>query len=321
MRGKIIGNDDESIGVEVVDNDGIEHVLAIGYDGNIIEHGSDGYPDNPNERTDEGNEHVEQARRFAQYYVYRERGYDTVPPQLHPERLNAVRVAVASLPEAAFEQHFGDLYRQLRSYGDTEIDRVIDVPAGASSPDSVLYRKHVYLGLDPSETDLDDVTAAIAARHGLDGSSESFEAVSLGDVDATDLEEWRSVARELGALALEADDDLSEGLELAGVSSLHAAYVDDRGEEHVTDAEEPFDREPDALIELPVMEVGSLAEFQEYLNHNLACQIRDCFVRMGIEPPEPFQILGYGRFEAAEQYKRLEMYPNYVDPDEENAFG
>ncbi|WP_230198766.1 hypothetical protein [Halopiger djelfimassiliensis] len=242
------------------------------------------------------------------------------PRRIHPERINAVRVAIAGLSESEFEQYFGDLYHQLRSYDDPGTDRVIEVPSAASSPESVLYRKNVYLGLDPFETEFSAEAEAIAARHGLDLSLEQLDTMSLEEGSTIDLDGWEAASRELGTLADAADGDLSDGLQIAGVSSLHMAYIDGRGEEHVTDADEPFDREPDARIELPVMDAGSLAEFQDYVNHNLACQVRDSFVRMGLEPPEPFQILGYGEFEAAEQYKRLEMYPNYIDPEEQHAF-
>ncbi|ELY83719.1 hypothetical protein [Natrinema pallidum] len=321
MNAKIDGEDDRGIGVAVTDNKGVGHRIALGTDGEFQTHECDIYADKPADRTPEENELNEQARRFAQYYVYCERGYDTVTPRrIHPERINAVRVAVASLSEAEFERYFGDLYRQLRSYDDSAVNRTIDIPDEATSADSLLYRKHVYLGLNPLETELGAEADAIAARHGLDLAADRLDSMSPEDISDAELDDWRAATAELGALAETADIDLSEGLQLAGVSSLRAVYLDDRGEEHVTNADDPFDRQPDAWIELPVMDPGSLPEFQAYINHNLACQVRDCFVRMGLEPPQPFRILGYGDFEAAEQYKRLDLYPNYVDPHEETAF-
>ncbi|QCW03632.1 hypothetical protein [Natrinema pallidum] len=321
MDGMITGENDELIGLSILDNNCVEHLIEIRFDGQISGHQCDKYADKASNRTPEENELNEQARRFAQYYVYCERGYDTVTPRrIHPERINAVRVAVASLSEAEFERYFGDLYRQLRSYDDSAVNRAIDIPDEATSADSLLYRKHVYLGLNPLETELGAEADAIAARHGLDLAADRLDSMSPEDISDAELDDWRAATAELGALAETADIDLSEGLQLAGVSSLRAVYLDDSGEEHVTDADDPFDRQPDAWIELPVMDPGSLPEFQAYINHNLACQVRDFFVRMGLEPPEPFRILGYGDFEAAEQYTRLDLYPNYVDPHEETAF-
>lgn len=318
MDAEIIGENQDGIGVDVVDNSSVIHKISIEKEnGNIVYHEQDGYSDDPAKRKDAENEYVNQARRFAQYYVYTECDYDTAPPRIHPERINAVRVAVASLSESQFEHHFGDLYQQLRSHDDSTVDSVIEVPSVASDPDSVLYRKNVYLGVDLLETDVSEETQALADQYGLDLTDSSIETQPSAEHSTVDLEAWQSFAQEL---AVDQNEDLVEGLQLGGVSSLHLAYIDDAGEEHVTSSEEPVDRAPDVRIELPVMDVGTVSEFQAYLNHNLACQIRDCFIRMGLEPPKPFQVLGYGDFESAEQYKHLEMYPNYIDPQEQQAF-
>ena len=315
MDAEIIGENQDGIGVDVVDNNSIIHKISIEKESwDIVYHEQDGYPDDPAKRKNAENEYINQARRFAQYYVYTERGYDTVPPRIHPERINAVRLAVASLSESQFEHHFGDLYQQLRSHDDSTVNSVIEVPSVASDPGSVLYRKNVYLGVDLLETDVNEEAQALADQYGLDLTDSSIETRSTAEHSTGDLEAWQSFAQEL---AVDHNEDLSEGLRLGGVSSLHLTYIDDAGEEHVTSSEEPFDRVPDVRIELPVMDVGTLKEFQAYLNHNLACQIRDCFIRMGLEPPEPFQVLGYGDFESAEQYRHLEMYPDYIDPNEQ----
>lgn len=92
----------------------------------------------------------------------------SVPAQFHSPGTLKPRVGIAELTESEFEQHFGDLYHQLRSYDDSNSDRVVEIPSAASSPDSVLYRKNVYLGVDPLETEFSEEAAAIAARHGLD---------------------------------------------------------------------------------------------------------------------------------------------------------
>ena len=318
MDAKIIGENKDGIGVDVVDNNSITHNISIEKESwNIVYHEQEGYPDDPAKRKDAENEYVNQARRFAQYYVYTECDYDTVPPRIHPERINAVRLVVSSLSESQFEQHFGDLYQQLRSHDDSTVNSVIEVPSVASDLDSVLYRKNVYLGVDLLETDVSEEAQALADQYGLDHTDSSVQTRPSAEHSTVDLEAWQSFAKEL---TVDQNEDLSEGQKLGGVSSLHLTYLDDAGKEHVTSSEEPFDHSPDVRIELPVMDVGTVSEFQAYLNHNLACQIRDCFIRMGLEPPEPFQVLGYGDFESAEQYKHLEMYPNYIDPKEQQAF-
>lgn len=318
MKATIVGENEDGIGVDIIDNNGAEHEITFEKETHeIAYHQSEAYADDPADRTPAENEYNEQARKFAQYYVYLEAGYDTVPPERHPERINAVRTAIASLDDDEVETLFGDLYRQLASHQDNA-EPVLDVPADAAGPESVLYRQHVYLELDPLQTAFEDEAQELAARYGLDLSSDD---VNDSETPADDVDAWRAFATEMGELAADAGTDLSSGLYIDGVSSLYLAYVDEAGHEHIGEPDvDPYDRAHDTLIELPPMEAGTLAEFRDYLDHNLACQVRDCFVRMGLQPPEPFQILGFGRFEAAEQYRKLDMYPSYIDPAEEKAF-
>ena len=320
MRATIEGEDENYMKIYVTDNLGSEHELTIEKDsGDIPYHQCEAYASKPRNRTPEENEHNEQARKFAQYYVYLERGYDTVPPKLHPERLNIVRAALAGLSEREFEGLFGDLYRQLQSHQD-DTERVIDIPTDAASADSVLYRKHIYLGVDPLEMEFRAETRELAARYGLDLSDQSLTDVALADRSSDELTDWMAFSQHLSGLVLDEDVDLSEGLYIDAVPPLHICYLDADGEEHITDPGTRITDGSDAMIEIPPMEPDSLDAFQDYLNHNLACQIRDSFVRMGLEPPEQFHVLGYGRFEAAEQYRRLDMFPNYIDPEPKHAF-
>jgi len=320
MKATIEGEDENYVKIYVTDNLDSEHDLTIEkVSGDIPYHQCEAYASTPRNRTPEQNEHNEQARKFAQYYVYLQHNYDTVPPQIHPDRVDMVRAALASLSQTEFEDLFGDLYRQLQSHQDGT-ERVIDIPAGAASTDSVLYRKHIYLGVDPLETDFREETRELAARHGLDLNDQPLRDVSLTDFSRHELTDWMGFSQHLGELAIDEGVDLSDGLYIDAVSPLHMCYLDADGEEHVTEPDTHIGVDSDAMIELPPMESESIEWFQKYLNHNLACQIRDSFVRMGLEPPEKFRVLGYGRFEAAEQYRRLDMFPNYIDPDEKHAF-
>ena len=104
MNAEIEGEDKEYVKIYVTDNSGTEHNITLEKDsGEIPYHEQDGYSDKAANRTAEGNEHVEQARRFAQYYVYVDRGYDTVPSTDHPERINAVRLAIQELNDTEFK--------------------------------------------------------------------------------------------------------------------------------------------------------------------------------------------------------------------------
>ena len=65
MDAKIIDKDERGYGIEVTDNNSVDHTISVGFDGEIQGHGQDGYADDPNSRTNDENEHVNQARRYA----------------------------------------------------------------------------------------------------------------------------------------------------------------------------------------------------------------------------------------------------------------
>ncbi len=312
MQAKIIDENEEGIAVDITDNNGVIHEISMFKNGSISYHNQETYADEPEKRRDENDEHVEQARRFAQYYVYAERGYDTVPPEIHPERIAAVRQTIQNLSDADFKDLFGDLYQQLQSYH-SNTPRAISIPDDAAGPNSVYYRQQVYLGLD--STQLPDEVESLAATHGIDLDNADSPVSELSNSARS---AWQSFTEQFGNLAQRQEFDANDTLEICGVSSLHTAYIDSRGIEHFEDpAEDPFDREPDTLIELAPVDPGPLDEFREFLDHHLKCQIRDCFIRMGLRPPEEYRVLGPGHIEAAERYKKLEMYPDFTDPENE----
>lgn len=313
MKASVTAEDDQYIGLDVTDNQEIVHDLTLKKEGGeIAYHGQDGYPDDPSKRTPEGNEHVEQARRFAQYYVSVDRGYDTVPPMIHPGRLDAVRQVIEAMPTVACRNYFGDLHQQMASHHGGD-DRVLDIPADVSSPRFILYRKDIYLGVDPAEIGDVDAVESLAAKYGLDLDSLPVSERSVDDLSPSERDAWLEFGDELDQ-STDSDVDHFETMSLDAVSDLSMAYPDQHGREHVMDVDQPLDREPDARFELSPIDPRSPKEFQTYLAFNLRCQIRDCFVRMGVQPPEPFRVLGYGRYEAAERYNKVAFYPAYHDP-------
>lgn len=314
MKAVITGESDERVGVNLRDNDGAEHLIEIEFDGEIKYHECEAYADKVRNRTPEENEYNEQARKFARYYVYVQRGYDTVPPTEHPERINAVRLAMQDFTDTEFEELFGDLYRQMRSYHDFDIERPIPEPPNAT--ENVLYRQNVYLGINPLETDIAAEANGIASAHGLDFSDESLLGDSVEALSDGEIADWQAFADDLANLVEEKDVSLADGAYIDAVSSLYTTYLDDDGEQYTTNPEtDPFDREPDTVIELPPIDPQSIDDFREYLDHHLKCQIRDCFVRMGVHPPEEFRVLGNGRLESVAAYKLLDMYPEFYDPE------
>ncbi len=303
MKATIKKETDGAFGVEVIDNNGGEHRIAVGYGGEIKAHQCEAYADDPSNRTDEENEHNNQARRFTRFYVYRERGYDTVDHIENPDYVDTVRQAILSLSNEEFTRFFGPLYQQLQSHHE-DVDQLVDLPTGVQKPDAVVYKLDTYLGADIEGSDLTDQVCALADAHGLD-FEEGRTPKSGAAVTKDDREAWADLGEHLIDLTAPTELDF----ELSATSGIHVGFPNARGEHEVDWADQPLDREPDARIELMPVDPGTLDAFREYLDHHLRCQIRDCFVGMGLTPPEPYRVVGFGKFIYARRYDYYDLYP------------
>jgi len=316
MKATIPGENEEGIGIDVIDNNGATHEITIEKDSSeIVYHQCDSYADKAINRTEEENERVNQARRFARYYVYAQRGYDTVPTSEHPVRIDAVRTAINEMSLERFETLFGDLYEQLNYEIGTRDTPVIELPADATEPS--IISKNIYLGIDPLETELGET---LATAHGL-GLEQSATTLELSGLSAAELEQWGEYTGEFTARAVGEELELREAVYLDYVSELYVKYPDGpdivAADEHLNDPE----RDPDTVIELLPVDPESLEQFKQFLDHYLKCQIRDSFVEMGIRPPEAFRVLGMGRFMSAWRYDNIEFYPTFHNPNSEAFAG
>jgi hypothetical protein len=290
MKATIGGEDEEGCGIEVVDNAGIEHWIEIKYGpSEISHHGQDGYPDEPSKRDEESHEHVNQARRYARWHVYRERGFDTLPAGSNPDRILATLLAIARLSATQFDAQFGDLRRHIESHYD---GGPVELPFPDADPDDVIvYRKDVFVEPDPTTFD-PPVLDQFLGR--MSGDSDSPEIPSKDTLDA------------------ETFDNLDFTVE--AVSDLQYLHYKDGTEQTVT-ADSPLDREPDATVELLPFDPDEVDSFHHYVVSHLAFQIRDCFLRMGVEPPIAFRKTGWGMYRAFHAQKFCPQYENYWDPN------
>ena len=311
MRSEIVGEDNKGIGVDVVDNNSAEHHIGMDLRGEIKFHQCDKYADKAINRTEEENEHSNQARRFARYYVYTQRGYDTVPPAEHPVRIDAVRTAINEMDLDEFEKLFGDLYEQLAYESGNRSDPAIDLPSESTNPS--IFSKNIYLGVDPIETDLGET---LAAEHGIDPDQDAAD-VDLSALSADEIEQWGEFTGEFTARSIGEETDLSEAVYLDHVSDLYVQYPDGPDIVAADDYLDEKPREPDTVIELLPIDPESLERFKSFLDHYLKCQIRDSFVEMGIHPPESFRVIGMGRFMSTWRYDNIEFYPAFHDPNSE----
>ncbi len=318
MKAVITGENDRVVGINLLDNNDVEHVIEMEFNGRITGHEQDGYPDDPSKRTSEGNEHVNQARKFAQYYVYQERGYDTVEAENHPERINAVRLALKSLSDAQYREFFGDFYQQMASYHRSDTDQVVPIPPDAPGPNTMFYRQNIYLGVDPLETDIAAESRGLATAYDVD--IDELAEKSVRDVTDDELSRWESFFDDLTDLIPDTGTDLSDSLYLDSVSSVYGAYVDGDQYEVGEPETDPLDREPDAVLEMPPIDPGTFEQFRVIIDRHLKCQVRDAFVRMGVRAPEEFRVVGNGRLGSVVAYKFVDFYPKYYDSDELDSF-
>ena len=306
MDAEIIGKDDRGVGVNVIDNVKMEHTISVGFDGNVQGHGSDGYPDSTSDRTLEENEHVAQAQRLAKYYVYRQQGYDTLPPLPNPDRIGAVAAFVDALSTEAFETYFGDYYQQMLSEQD-RAESVVDVPEEART-NPLYYRKDVYLDLSHE------------ALHSfvIDADQPAFETLQTAADAANSDQPLYGLVDKL--TAHQVDNDAAEqrlaDLFIEAVSGVHVMWSPANNQTETIETDVPdIKRKPDAQFELPPYDPDSLEEFRETLVYHLHCQMRDCYLTMGVSPPEELRIQGPGWFDRSTWFQHYDVYEPYHRTD------
>lgn len=307
MKASIEGETEDGVGLVVTDNTGCDHEIEMLFDGGIVYHHQGSYPEDASKRTFEEDEKVSQARRFARWHVYREKGYDTVPNPDNPDRIAAVLMSVLDLDDDQFEEYFGRLYEQMASHERSDLTPVLDIPDEIYDEEFIVYKQNVYL-----EADLDTVQEQLKrpAVEVLDEDTiqELVDAQGQGLVGKA-----RSL---IGGGSDQSDDEFDPDvsftdLTIQDVSGIDTMYSEPDGYKTI-EGEDPIEREPDARIE--TLPMGFTREqFRRHVGHTLVCQIRDCFVSMGVEPPAQYRVLGHGKFKYSAKYRGFDFYPDYWD--------
>jgi len=106
---------------------------------------------------------------------------------------------------------------------------------------------------------------------------------------------------------------LDDNDEIETTSGLIVCYYVAEGDRRTVRHGTAPDREPDAQVEISPLPIVSAAPFRDYLQYNLRCQIRDCYLTMGIEPPERYKVLGPGLYKFSVKYYHNDSYPEYFD--------
>ncbi|MFA9502000.1 hypothetical protein ACERIM_04375 [Natrinema sp. H-ect1] len=320
MNAEIKKETDDGFGILVVDNENVEHKVGVCYDGEIDGHLQDAYPDDPEKRSSHEDEMISQVQKYAQWHVYREREYDTLPPRRNPDRIAATLAAIREMDDAEFERHFGTLVQQLNSYGDDTVDRPIELEDAVPHEEGVVYKQDVYL-----DATIEDVRGH---HEEFADDVESFATAVVGRLQEAGV--FGTLSDRFGEF-LESDgsDDVdsqstdttpSEHLRQFGfthVSEPYYMYHRKNKPARTVGGEDAYQRAPDTVIE--VIPTPTLAEsvdfFRAFLVHHLLCQIRDTYIGIGVEPPTPYRMLGAGIHHYTIKYKHFEMYPEYFDTE------
>lgn len=307
MKAKFIGEDASDIGVIVVDNLDAEHHIEVRKDGgNVYYHDCEAYSDDPSDRTYEENEHVAQAQRIAKYYVYRQRGCDTLPPLPNPDRLATVAAVIAGLSDDRFEQYFDSYYQQFR--GDSgESNPVVEVPPEAEG-NPIFFETEVSLSLTT-----DEVRAFLA-----DGDEPTIATLreGLADAVAGDISEPEARLRATRSEDTTPEDAEIDDLALEAVSDVQVMWSPASNQKERVGGETPdIDRKPDAQFQLAPFHPESRETFRGQLLRHLRYQIRDCYLTMGIAPPEPFRVQGPGLFNRCTWFQHYDVYEPYHRTD------
>ncbi|ELY95778.1 hypothetical protein C483_00825 [Natrialba hulunbeirensis JCM 10989] len=306
MEAKIKKENEDGFGLRVIDPSGVEHRIAVGFDGGILAHQCAASPDDPSDRTNKEDEYNSQLRRFARYYVYRETGHGTVPNTENPDRIAAVLLALTNLSDKQFIEYFGTLYEQAASHDRDGVVPPLDLPSEVYNEGFLVYKQNVYLeeGIEAIQEQLTRPATEVLGDQNLEelasASGDSLVSKAASLVDGG------------GSKTSDSTEIPGAGLTIEGVSGIDTMYYEDTNEDQTIEGDDLFDREPDARLEI-VPTSYERDRFRFYVGHNLVCQIRDCFIGMGLEPPEPFRVLGHGQYKYTGKYRHFEFYEPYFD--------
>ncbi|GAB7121262.1 hypothetical protein JCM9743_37370 [Natrinema sp. JCM 9743] len=298
----LITGESERIGLSIIDNNDVEHLVEMGSDGEINYHEVEEYANDPAGRTPEETEHGNQARRFAKWHVYRERGYETLPRYKNPDAIVGAMMAVGATPPATVDEYFGEFIECLRLH---DADRTTELPVNGIDPaDIIAYRQDLYVEPDPLEQE-PPMTDRFAEY--FSDPAQTLENV-FGDVDPS-LEDLTALVQGDAELAVSLPE-----FEIEAVSDVHYLHGDRITAERTT-GDGRHEREPDASLELLPLDPEVFDSTRELLFSHLGNQVRDCYLLMGCEPPSVFQQQGLGTVEGTRKQQMYNQYEEYYSTD------
>lgn len=293
-------NGSTRVGIVVIDNNEVHHEISLDTNGVVHIHEQDAYPNSAARQKPDESVHLRQAQEYAKYTVQRELGYQTLAPRLTPEWLPYALGAVFGLSFEEFEARFGPYAQQYHSALRSDVDPIVELPDEDAPIGGIVYRADVFLGLDfEAYHDDPDAVSPLDAVEEITDAYDLYEA--LAETVSNRLPADTATIEEVSALDLRYQRRATDG-------SVEEPVVGERS--HTSEGP------PDAQLQLTPPQTTIESELtteiiQGLVCHHLQCQVRDAYLRLGLEPPEPFRVLGQGLAEQTMHYQHADVYPSY----------
>lgn len=302
--------DDRTIALRITDATDAEHRLTLARDGAVTDHWCDRYPAD-DEPTALEREWLARAERFAKYYVDRTADGNALDPYVdrigNPDRVAVAALVLATMSQTTLEQRLEACYEQLTA---PRTDEEPPVARPRQHPDAELQRveQDLSLSVEPD---------AAARLSGLLAECDGLATLR----NALDVRPDRP------------DEDLFERLDRILRTAGSSGHTDGR----VVDADAPLcvrwgtdgptraeygdgtEPQPDGSVAARLQLIPhhrpiiSIAAFQRTLVDHLRCQLRDCYVGMGLRPPNHARVTGPGIAACTAAYESVDGLQRYHD--------
>jgi hypothetical protein len=138
MRTRIAGVDD-TIGVQIWDDEDREHRVILLRDGTVDIHEQDAFPHDPDERTEEQETIIQRVRWRAKYEAHNQTDVDLIDSNWNPAVLGQGIRAIEDVNDETFKTQFREYYDAIESPPvDVPIDHVKLVVKGLRVEDNAL---------------------------------------------------------------------------------------------------------------------------------------------------------------------------------------
>lgn len=310
MHAAIETETDRTVTVRVRDNDDAVHRLTVADDGTVDQHHCPEYP-NQGDRTPRVAERVEQARRFAKHVCWRYRGTDAIDPYsavdriANPDRLATTALVLTAMQAETLAETLAPVYEQVAG---PDADGPVDPPTTA--PDATCHRVEQDLALSLPGNEIRRLGRALTRMDG-------FSTLRRGLDQVPDRRDDDCFERLDGLLAGSDRDDWTDFLAEQSGTRVHWRIDGHTRVDYGPGPDSLERRVVDARLQVPAAEshVRTPADFQRHLLDHLRCQLRDCYVGMGVAPPGDVRVRGPGIDSFGTLYESADYYQRYHDPE------